>query len=258
MNDDSTGMPETVLGSLSACLVEGDSEQRHGALKVRRRAIFLSVVLQSAAFTAIMVFPLLGKGARLPVQIFAETPPFRLGTNHHHRATSQRVEHSASNRPNFPAISISIVRPTQRDTDTSESSSEESIRFDSNPVGDANGIPGSIAAPEQPPAPPSPTPTIVQKPSRFICRFDPARIAHRLEPIYPALGIQLRRETRVELHAIIGTDGSIRALQVISGDPLFYQSALDAVRQWRYTSTLVNGRAVEVDTQITVIYSLRR
>jgi protein TonB len=62
----------------------------------------------------------------------------------------------------------------------------------------------------------------------------------------------------VELHAIIGTDGSIQALQVISGDPLFYQSALDAVRQWRYTPTLLNDQAVEVDTQITVIYSLRR
>jgi hypothetical protein len=162
MSDESTGVPETVLGSLSACLVEGDSEQRRGALKVRRRAIFLSVVLQSAALTAIVVFPLLGKGERLPVKIFAETPPFRLGTNHHHTATRQRVEHSASNRLNFSAMSISIVRPTQRDTDTSESSSEESIRFDSNPVGDPNGIRGNIAPLKQPPAPPSPTPTIVQ------------------------------------------------------------------------------------------------
>jgi outer membrane biosynthesis protein TonB len=53
----------------------------------------------------------------------------------------------------------------------------------------------------------------------------------------------------VEVARIIGTDGSIQALQVISGDPLFYQSALHAVQQW-YTPTLLNDQAVEVDTQI--------
>jgi len=43
---------------------------------------------------------------------------------------------------------------------------------------------------------------------------------------------------------------------VVSGDPMFLQSAIDAVRQWRYKPTLLNGQPVEVDTFITVIYTL--
>ena len=61
----------------------------------------------------------------------------------------------------------------------------------------------------------------------------------------------------MELHAIISTDGTIRSLQVVSGDPLFLRSALDAVGQWRYRATVLNGQPVEIDTYITVIYSLQ-
>jgi periplasmic protein TonB len=61
----------------------------------------------------------------------------------------------------------------------------------------------------------------------------------------------------VELHAIIATDGTIQSL-VLSGDPLFYQSALAAVREWRYGPTILDGQAVEIDTHITVIYKLER
>jgi len=60
----------------------------------------------------------------------------------------------------------------------------------------------------------------------------------------------------VELHAIIAMDGSVESLEVVSGDPFFLQSALAAVRQWRYRPTTLNGRPVEVDTHITVIYTL--
>jgi len=78
----------------------------------------------------------------------------------------------------------------------------------------------------------------------------------RVEPVYPRLARQLRREGRVELSAIIATDGSIQSLEVISGDPLLVHSALDAVWQWRYRPTILNGQAVEVETHITVIYTL--
>jgi protein TonB len=57
---------------------------------------------------------------------------------------------------------------------------------------------------------------------------------------------------------VIATDGTIQSLQVVSGDPLFYQSALEAVRQWRYRPTVLNDEAVEVDTFITVIYNIDR
>ena len=88
--------------------------------------------------------------------------------------------------------------------------------------------------------------------------LDPAMLIHRVEPIFPELARQTRREGIVELHAIIATDGSVSSLQFLSGDAMFAQSALDAVCQWRYKPTSLNGHPVEVDTHITVIYKLNR
>jgi len=83
-------------------------------------------------------------------------------------------------------------------------------------------------------------------------------LIHRIEPVYPYLPKQLGRSGRVELRAIIATDGTIQSLRVVSGDPLFYQSALEAVSQWRYRPTVLNGEPVEIDTFITVIYNIDR
>lgn len=60
----------------------------------------------------------------------------------------------------------------------------------------------------------------------------------------------------MKLHAIIGRDGTVTQLQVISGHPLLLQAALDAVRQWTYQPTLLEGKAVEVDTEIDVVFQL--
>jgi len=83
-----------------------------------------------------------------------------------------------------------------------------------------------------------------------------AQLITRVEPSYPNLARQIQREGRVELHAFISTEGRIESLEVISGDPLFIQSALAAVREWRYRPTILNGHPIEVDTRITVIYTL--
>lgn len=81
-------------------------------------------------------------------------------------------------------------------------------------------------------------------------------LIYRVEPMYPPLAREIRRGGRVELRAVIATDGTIQSLQVVSGEPLFLQSALAAVRQWRYRPTVLNGRPVEIDTFITVTYNL--
>lgn len=83
-------------------------------------------------------------------------------------------------------------------------------------------------------------------------------LIYRVEPAYPVLPKQMGRSGRVELRAIIATDGTIQSLQVVSGDPLFIQSALQAVQQWRYKPTILNGQRVEIDTFITVVYTINR
>ncbi len=77
-------------------------------------------------------------------------------------------------------------------------------------------------------------------------------------PIYPHLAVAARSQGIVRLEAVIATDGSIRNLRVVSGPPLLVNAAVEAVRQWRYHPTLLNGVAVEVLTEIDVNFTLSK
>jgi protein TonB len=79
---------------------------------------------------------------------------------------------------------------------------------------------------------------------------------HRVEPRYPPLAMQARIQGDVVLRAVIDKNGNIQDLQLISGHPMLVPSAIEAVKQWRYKPYLLNGSPVEVDTTITVIFSL--
>ncbi len=85
-----------------------------------------------------------------------------------------------------------------------------------------------------------------------------ALLTRQVKPVYPALAKTARVSGTVRLQAVIGTDGHIRNLQLLSGPPLLVQASLDAVRQWVYQPTLLNGEAVEVQTQIEVNFALNQ
>jgi len=81
-------------------------------------------------------------------------------------------------------------------------------------------------------------------------------LIHRVQPVYPTLARQARIQGTVVLRAIISREGRIEDLVVVSGHPLLAPAAIDAVRQWRYQPYILNDRPVEVETQITVNFSL--
>jgi TonB family protein len=83
-----------------------------------------------------------------------------------------------------------------------------------------------------------------------------ARILKRVQPVYPPLARQTRISGTVRLHAIIGKDGAVEHLEVISGHPLLLQAAMDAVKQWMYQPILLNGDPVKVDTTIDLVFAL--
>jgi protein TonB len=83
-----------------------------------------------------------------------------------------------------------------------------------------------------------------------------AKIVHQVTPVYPPLARQARISGIVRLEAAISRSGTIESLQVMSGHPMLTQAALDAVRQWVYQPTLLNGQPVEVVTQIEVNFKL--
>jgi protein TonB len=103
--------------------------------------------------------------------------------------------------------------------------------------------------------PPEP---VITKRVRLGGNVEDAKLIVRIQPAYPVLAVQTGTQGNVILHAIIGKEGEVTELQVVSGHPLLVEAALGAVRQWRYSPTLLNGSPVEVETTITVSFVLGR
>ena len=91
---------------------------------------------------------------------------------------------------------------------------------------------------------------------RVASRVVEANLIHDVSPQYPPEAGRARIEGTVVLLAVIGADGSVKDLRLESGLPILAQAAIDAVKQWRYKPYLLNGAPVEVETQITVNFTL--
>lgn len=87
-------------------------------------------------------------------------------------------------------------------------------------------------------------------------RVTAARLISKVNPVYPHVAREEHLQGTVHLHVIIDKDGAVRDLIVLQGYCSLAKSAMDAVSQWRYMPTLVNGQPVEVDTTIDVFFSL--
>jgi protein TonB len=84
-----------------------------------------------------------------------------------------------------------------------------------------------------------------------------ARLISQPKPTYPPLARQARIQGVVRFTAVIGVDGRIKDLTLVSGHPLLVPAAQAAVKEWRYEPTLLNGEPVEVVTQIDVNFTLQ-
>lgn len=91
---------------------------------------------------------------------------------------------------------------------------------------------------------------------RIGASVEQASLIHQVTPMYPPDAKAAHVSGTVVLHAIIRKDGTVNILDVVSGPPMLVQSAEDAVKQWQYKPLLLNGQAVEVETEINVVYTL--
>lgn len=137
---------------------------------------------------------------------------------------------------------------------------EAAHAVDSHLVVDAQTMTGSTTLrirPSDSPAVVAPAPSSA---SANAVRVSPGVVAgniiNQVRPIYPPLAKMARVQGTVMLDAVIGTDGSIENLTVVSGPPLLLPAALDAVKQWKYRPYLLNGVPTEVATSIDVNFSL--
>jgi len=110
-------------------------------------------------------------------------------------------------------------------------------------------------------AKPAPVETASGKPSRLSIggSVQAAKLMTKVPPVYPESARSAGIAGTVVLHAVIGMDGKPLSLRVMNSqvDPDLARSSVEAVSQWRYTPTLLNGEPIEVDTTITVNFTLQ-
>jgi periplasmic protein TonB len=248
---------ESMLG---CCLFDADAEATARARRTRRKTFGVSLAIEILMLASLVAAPLFSGVARpylhlvLPSQLtFFRVSPER---NMVQRPASPglprdpEIQYPYSTlTPHFPP---GIVR---RDEGLDGPPLTQFDGYVPGIFGDTNtngGKPPSIAEPLHVELPAQQ----VKHPLKFSEGVLAAQLISRVEPAYPFLAKETKTEGTVRLHAIISREGRIVALDVISGHPLLVMAALDAVRQWRYRPTLLNGEPIEVETSITVIFRL--
>lgn len=118
------------------------------------------------------------------------------------------------------------------------------------PGGVMGGVVGGIPAPPPPPPPPA-------APVRVGGNIKTPTKTKNVPPIYPPIAQSARVSGVVIIEATIGTDGRVKDAKVLRSIPLLDQAALDAVKQWQFTPTLLNGVPVPVIMTVTVNFTLQ-
>jgi len=120
--------------------------------------------------------------------------------------------------------------------------------------GNGPGITGLFEGGTRAVLPVAPPPAITH--SIRLSQMREGDLTHKVQPTYPALARSARIQGIVVLQAMISKQGTIENLKVLSGHPMLAPAAIEAVRQWRYRPYILNNEPVEVETQITVKFSL--
>jgi len=254
--------PERSLpGFLDQCLVEGDAAALARAKRLRRRSLLLSLAVQVGLLAALVLLPLFASsGLPLVTHVVTPIPPYgKAGKTREARAEGGQLRPPNVQKPHGPLYQPLRVPPQISTQNSSHAAAEVPEVGASGPPGGQTAISGLVPGADRRVAPP-PTSYPAGHKGRVAHSSDvqSALLVRRVEPVYPLLAIQAHREGTVRLRAMIATNGLVSSLEVLSGDPILAQAARDAVQQWRYRPTLLNGEPVEVETYITVIFQLQR
>ena len=119
------------------------------------------------------------------------------------------------------------------------------------------GLPGGVVGgmPMMPPPPPPPPPAPA-KPVRVGGEIAEPRLVHRVQPEYPQIAIDAKKEGIVILEATVDANGAVQHLRVLRSEPLLDKAAADAVKQWRYAPLQLNGTAHPFILTVTVSFNL--
>ncbi len=169
--------------------------------------------------------------------------------------------HAGSNPlPNRPAVFI-FRHPSPIPGRRREASDEGSPQAGNSPYiqntlagGDPHGLPNLFESGSRPVLPAAPRPVAAHPLS--VSHMSEGDLIRKVQPTYPALARSARIQGIVVLQAVISKQGTIENVTVLTGHPMLVSAAIEAVRQWRYRPYILNNEPVEVETQITVNFSL--
>jgi periplasmic protein TonB len=234
----------------SQCLTEGDPDRLRHDRKLRGFGVGASVVLQAGLLATIVIATIASPGV-LPRTIPVMTAPFRT-------APAPPVAPPTVETRSVPVLQANANRTPllqiRHDLPVGDYTEPPSVQAD--PGVDVFSVmgpgPAENSGPRQPVEPSHAAPVSVSS------GVMEGLLINRVEPAYPYLAKVTHTSGRVELRAIIGTDGAVRRLEVVSGPALLVKAAVDAVLQWRYRPTLLDGEAVEVATFVTVNFVLQQ
>ena len=245
----------------SQCLVDGDEQSLERARQLRRKALLASIIFEAALVAALLLWPLITLG-NLPRQFFiTPAPPYHGGS-----ATAPGPSRgSPTNHPDGHAkIPPIMVQPPSIPSHVQESPSDEAPGMSSGFGPGSTNVPGGGAGAgdllpggsDSGPAIPVRPAAAPEQPRPMSEGVMEAALTHRVQPDYPTAAKLMHLQGTVRLRAVIGKDGSVSELEVLSGNPILIQAAVVAVRQWRYRPTRLNNETVEVVTYITVNFIL--
>jgi TonB family protein len=150
-------------------------------------------------------------------------------------------------------VSLPAPEPAKNQVSGSDDKSSRPLLNPSS-GGPESVLPGSAASNSQPVVP-LPTPAAAaDDPEAKNLRS--GELIHRVDPVYPPSALAQGIEGTVTLYAVIASDGTVRNLQSLDGPPALVPAALAAVRQWRYSPSLLNGRPIQTERQIKIHFEL--
>jgi protein TonB len=124
------------------------------------------------------------------------------------------------------------------------------------PGGQLGGVIGGIVSGAR--TAPAPPPPSVRAPIRVGGKVKPPKALYTPPPQYPVIAKQTRVQGVVQIDAVLDVDGSVVEMKVVSGHPLLIQAALDAVRQWKYEPSYLNGQPIAVELIVNVTFVLQQ
>jgi protein TonB len=119
------------------------------------------------------------------------------------------------------------------------------------------GIPGSLVGFMAPPLPPPPPSASKRKPELIVSRVQESKLIRKIIPAYPSLALRGHVEGTVILEINVDEEGNVGDVRVLQGNPLLVGEAERAVKQWKYSPTLLNGEPIPVLSSVTVDFRLK-